>query len=83
MFGQGIYGCENRKRKGGVASPIDFLCKIEISKFVNLSLIKETLQDIGTLVTLMNDVIQMIDESSCSCPPKHLRLQACNLSIRQ
>ena len=31
MFGQGIYGCENRKGKGGVASPIDFL---EISKFV-------------------------------------------------
>ena len=38
MFGQGIYGCENRKGKGGVASPIDFLCKIE-----------ETLQDVGTL----------------------------------
>ena len=34
MFGQGIYGCENRKGKGGVASPIDFLCKIENSKFV-------------------------------------------------
>ena len=34
MFAQEIYGCENRKGKGGVASPIDFLCKIEISKFV-------------------------------------------------
>ena len=29
MFGQGIYGCENRKGKGGVASPMDL-----ISKFV-------------------------------------------------
>ena len=34
----------------GVASSIDFLCKIEISKFVTcLDLIKETLQDAGTL----------------------------------
>ena len=34
MFGQGIYGCENRKRKGGIASSIDYLCKIEISKYM-------------------------------------------------
>ena len=34
MFGQGIYGCENWKGKGSVASPIYFLCKIEVSKFV-------------------------------------------------
>ena len=27
-------GCENRKWKGGVALPIDFLRKIEISKFM-------------------------------------------------
>ena len=34
MFGQGIYGCKKQEVKKGVASPIDFLGKIEISKFV-------------------------------------------------
>ena len=37
MFGQrimGIGGVKNHKRKGCVALPIDFLCKIEISKFM-------------------------------------------------
>ena len=39
-------GVKTGSEKGCVASPIDiFLCKIEVSKF----LIKETLQDIGTL----------------------------------
>ena len=41
-------GCENRKGKGGVASPIDFLCKI----VCDMPLFKETLQDVGTLMIL-------------------------------
>ena len=35
-------------KTGSVASAVDFLCKIEISKF-DMSLFKETLQDVGTL----------------------------------
>ena len=63
MFGQGIYGCENRKGKGGVASPIDFLCKIEVSKFVTCLYSKKHYKTRWN-TTLMNDIIQMIDESS-------------------
>ena len=61
MFGQGIYGCENRRWKGGVASPIDFPCKIEISKFVTCQ--RNVTRRWST--TLMNDIIEIIDESSC------------------
>ena len=48
------------KTEGCVASPIDFLCKTEISKFVTCLYSKKRYKS-----TLMNDIIQMIDESSC------------------
>ena len=40
MFGQGIYGCEV-KRGCGLANRFSIVC--------DMSLIKETLQDVGTL----------------------------------
>ena len=43
MFGRRIYGCEKPEVKRGVTSPIDFLCKIEISRFYSMPLINKTL----------------------------------------